>query len=139
MATVRLSSRYSSPSPLRRTRSPSTADAQKSRTAEPQAGLRLPARREAGTTVDVNSARRLDAGPQFFVLDSRVADHRREASHSPLLVRCQSAPRRCFCRANNPPLTLPADLPPGPVQWAVAGAAGRTQTGIFWVGANRSK
>lgn len=125
--------------------SPSIADAQK-KTAPlkaPEPGYVYPPGGKAGSTVDVRLGG-YDWTPdlQFFVLDSR-ATIQTTAEPGPVLVppppywfgAKSTLPSMLLPREQPAKLTLPADLPPGPVRWTVAGASGvALKTGIFWVG-----
>ena len=125
--------------------SPSVAHAQK-KTADlkaPDAGYVYPPGGKAGTTIDVQIAG-YDWTPdlQYFVFDPRV---KLETLGPPGPILVPPPPywfgAKAYINALPLPreqparLTLPADLPPGPVRWAVAGASGAgLKTGIFWVG-----
>jgi hypothetical protein len=125
--------------------SPSPAHAQK-KTAPlkaPEPGYVYPSGGKAGSTVDVQLGG-YDWTPdlQFFVLDSRAT---LQPTGEPGPIMVPQPPYWFGAKAYITPLplpreqpaklTLPADLPPGPVRWAVAGASGAgVKTGIFWVG-----
>ncbi len=125
--------------------SSNTAFAQK-KTADlkaPEPGYIYPPGGKASTTVDVQLAG-FDWTPdlQFFVLDPRV---KLETSGIPGPILIPPPPYWFGPKGYIAPLplpreiaakiTLPADLPPGPIRWTVAGASGAgTRTGIFWVG-----
>ena len=125
--------------------SPSPAHAQK-KTAPlkaPEPGYVYPSGGKAGSTVDVHLGG-YDWTPdlQFFVLDSRAA-LQTTGEPGPVMVppppywfgAKSTLPALPLPREQPAKLTLPADLPPGPVRWAVAGASGAgIKTGIFWVG-----
>ena len=125
----------------------SSAYAQKPKqTAElkaPEPGYVFPSGGKAGTVVDVQLGG-YDWTPdvQLFVLEPRVKLEltgeqgpvlvppppfwfgAKSTSNAPLLPR--ERPAR---------FTLPADLPTGPIRWAVASASGAgAKTGLFWVG-----
>jgi hypothetical protein len=125
--------------------SPAAAHAQK-KTAPlkaPEPGYVYPPGGKAGATIDVHLGG-FDWTPdlQFFVLDAR-ATIRTVGEPGPILVppppywfgaKSTLAPPP-LPREQPAKLTLPADLPPGPVRWAVAGASGAgLKTGVFWVG-----
>ena len=120
---------------------PSTARAQK----PPEPGYLYPPGGRAGTTVDVQLGG-FDWTPdlQFFVFDSRI---KLETVGSLSSIFVPPPPYWFGSKSTIAPLplpreqparlTLPADLPPGPVRWAVANANGASvRTGIFWVGTN---
>jgi len=118
---------------------PAPALAQKA----PEPGYLYPSGGRAGTTVDVHVGG-FDWTPdlQFFVLDPRVKLET-VGPAGPILVppppywfgaKSTIAPPP-LPREQPARLTLPADLPPGPIRWAVANANGASiRTGIFWVG-----
>jgi len=126
---------------------PSFAHAQKKKTADlkaPEPGYVFPSGGKAGSTVDVQLGG-YDWTPdlQFFVLDSR-ATIQTTGESGPVMVPpppywfgAKSTQNALPLPREQPAkLTLPADLPPGPVRWAVASASGAgVKTGIFWVGA----
>jgi hypothetical protein len=123
---------------------PSDAHAQK-KTAPlkaPEPGYVYPPGGKAGSTIDVQLGG-YDWTPdlQLFVLDSRAAI---QTTGDPGPIIVPPPPYWFGAKSTLPPLplpreqpakfTLPADLPPGPVRWAVAGASGAgLKTGIFWV------
>jgi hypothetical protein len=125
--------------------SPTDAQAQK-KTAPlkpPEPGYVFPPGGKAGSTVDVQLGG-YDWTPdlQFFVLDSR-ATLQITGAPGPIIVppppywfgAKSTLPPMLLPREQPAKLTLPPDLPPGPVRWAVAGASGvGLKTGIFWVG-----
>ncbi len=109
----------------------------------PEPGYVYPPGGRAGSTVDVQLGG-FDWTPdlQFFVLDPRVKlDITGELG--PILIPPPPywfgaksfltplpLPREQAAR-----LTLPRDMPPGPVRWVVAGASGAcSKAGLFWVG-----
>jgi hypothetical protein len=110
----------------------------------PEAGYIYPPGGKAGTTVNVQIAG-FDWTPdmQFFFSDPRVKLELL-GPPGPILVApppywfgskgyitALPMPREIPAR-----LTLPADLPPGPIRWQVANAnGGSLNAGIFWVGA----
>jgi len=109
----------------------------------PEPGYIYPPGGKAGTTVDVQLAG-FDWTPdlQFFVLDPRV---KLETIGVPGPILIPPPPYWFGPKGYVAPLplpreiaakiTLPADLPAGPIRWTVAGASGAgTRTGIFWVG-----
>lgn len=109
----------------------------------PDPGYVFPAGGKAGTTVEVQLGG-FDWTPdlQFFVFDPRV---KLETSGPPGPVIVPPPPYWFGPKAYITPLplpreqpariTIPADVPSGPVRWAVAGASGAgPRTGIFWVG-----
>jgi hypothetical protein len=126
--------------------SPLAAQAQKKKTAPlkaPEPGYVYPPGAKAGTTIDVQLGG-FDWTPdvQFFVLDSR-ATLQTTGAPGPILV--PPPPYWFGAKSTLPPpplpreqpakLTLPTDLPPGPVRWATASASGAgLKTAIFWVG-----
>lgn len=127
---------------------PSIAHAQKKKATgdlkAPEPGYVYPPGGKAGSTVDVQLGG-YDWTPdlQFFVLDSRAA---LQATGEPGPILVPPPPYWFGAKSTIAPLplpreqpaklTLPADLPPGPVRWAVAGASGAgLKTGVFWVGA----
>jgi len=109
----------------------------------PEAGYIYPPGGKAGTTVNVQIAG-FDWTPdlQFFFSDPRIKLELLGAV-GPVLVTpppywfgpkgymlALPMPREIPAR-----LTLPADLPPGPIRWQVANAnGGSPNAGIFWVG-----
>ncbi len=126
---------------------PSPAHAQKKKKngdlKAPEPGYVYPSGGKAGSTVDVHLGG-YDWTPdlQFFVLDSR-ATLKTTGEPGPVMVPpppywfgAKSTQNALLLPREQPAkLTLPADLPPGPVRWAVAGASGAgLKTGIFWVG-----
>ena len=125
---------------------PSFALAQKKKTGDlkaPEPGYVFPSGGKAGSTVDVHLGG-YDWTPdlQFFVLDSR-ATLQVTGEQGPVLVPpppywfgAKSTQNALPLPREQPAkLTLPADLPPGPVRWATASASGAgARTGIFWVG-----
>ena len=109
----------------------------------PEPGYVFPSGGKAGTTINVQLGG-YDWTPdvQLFVLDPRVKLEitgeqgpvlvppppfwfgAKSTSNAPLLPRERAAR-----------FTLPADLPTGPIRWAVASASGAgAKTGLFWVG-----
>jgi hypothetical protein len=111
----------------------------------PEVGYVFPAGGKAGTTVDVHFGG-FDWTPdmQFFTHDPRV---KLEVlgPPGPLLIppppywfgargRLAALPLAKEVPAR---LTLPADLPPGPIRWQVANANGASSTGLFFVGSGR--
>jgi len=109
----------------------------------PEPGYVYPAGGRAGTTVDVQLGG-FDWTPdlQFFVFDSRV---KLEPAGTPGPILVPPPPYWFGAKSTIAPLplpreqaariTLPADLPPGSVRWAVANANGASvRTGTFWVG-----
>ncbi len=125
----------------------SSAYAQKPKqTAElkaPEPGYVFPSGGKAGTTIDVQLGG-YDWTPdvQMFVLDPR-AKLELTGEQGPVLVppppfwfgakSTSTAPLLPRERAAR--FTLPADLPTGPIRWAVASASGAgAKTGLFWVG-----
>ena len=124
-----------------------TAQAQKpKKTANlkaPEPGYVFPAGGKAGTTIDVLLGG-YDWVPdvEVFALDPRVK-LQLAGENGPILVPPPPYWFGAKAYINAMPLprersakfTLPADLPPGPIRWAVAGASGAgNKTGIFWVG-----
>ena len=109
----------------------------------PEPGYVFPAGGKAGTTVEVHLGG-YDWTPdvQLFVLDPRVK-LQLVGDQGPVLVppppywfgakayiNAALLPRERAAK-----FTLPADMPAGPVRWAVANAGGAgPKTGIFWVG-----
>ncbi|MBA4063439.1 MAG: hypothetical protein C0501_06945 [Isosphaera sp.] len=122
---------------------PSHAQKQTAPLKAPEPGYVYPPGGRAGTTVDVHLGG-FDWTPdlQFFVLDPRVK-LAPAGEPGPILVppppywfgaKSTIAPLP-LPREQAAKITLPADLPPGPVRWAVAGASGAgARTGVFWVG-----
>ncbi len=125
----------------------SSAYAQKPKqTAElkaPEPGYVFPSGGKAGTVIDVQLGG-YDWTPdvQLFVLDPRVKLEL-TGEQGPVLVppppfwfgakSTSTAPLLPRERAAR--FTLPADLPTGPIRWAVASASGAgAKTGLFWVG-----
>jgi hypothetical protein len=111
----------------------------------PEPGYVYPPGGRAGTTVDVHLGG-FDWTPdlQFFVLDPRV---RLEITGEPGPILIPPPPYWFGAKSFITPLplpreqaarlTLPCDMPPGPVRWVVAGASGAcTRAGLFWVGAD---
>ncbi len=109
----------------------------------PEPGYVFPSGGKAGTTVDVQLGG-YDWTPdvQLFVLDPRVKLEL-TGEQGPVLVppppfwfgakSTSTAPLLPRERAAR--FTLPADLPTGPIRWAVASASGAgAKTGLFWVG-----
>jgi len=109
----------------------------------PEPGYLYPPGGRAGSTVDVQVAG-FDWTPdlQFFVSDPRVKLETTGAM-GPILVppppywfgeKSRLAPLP-LPREQPARLTLPADLPAGPIRWSVASANGvGLRTGIIWVG-----
>ena len=126
--------------------SPSPVHAQKKKNGDlkaPEPGYVFPSGGQAGSTVDVHLGG-YDWTPdlQFFILDSRAA-LKTTGEPGPVMVPpppywfgAKSTQNALLLpREQAAKLTLPAELPPGPVRWAVAGASGvGLKTGIFWVG-----
>jgi hypothetical protein len=125
---------------------PVAAHAQKKKTADlkgPEPGYVFPPGGKAGTAVSVQLGG-FDWTPdlQFFVFDPRVT-LKTTGAPGPVLVppppywfgaKAYIAPLP-LPREQPATVALPADLPPGPVRWAVAGASGAgAKTGTFWVG-----
>ncbi|MFM8272939.1 MAG: PPC domain-containing protein [Gemmata sp.] len=124
---------------------PAAAHAQK-KTAplkSPEPGYAYPSGGRAGSTVAVQLGG-FDWTPdlEFFLLDSR-ATLKTTGAPGPIIVPPPPywfGPKAYIVplplpREQPAAITLPADLPPGPVRWAVAGASGAgLKTGIFWVG-----
>jgi hypothetical protein len=109
----------------------------------PEPGYITPAGGKAGTTIDVLLGG-YDWTPdvQLFVLDQRVK-LQLIGEQGQVLVPPPPywfGPKAYIAPAPLPrerpaKLTLPADLPAGPIRWAVASASGAgTKTGIFWIG-----
>lgn len=109
----------------------------------PEPGYVFPSGGKAGTTIDVQLGG-YDWTPdvQLFVLDPRVKLEI-TGEQGPVLVppppfwfgakSTSTAPLLPRERAAR--FTLPADLPTGPIRWAVASASGTgAKTGLFWVG-----
>lgn len=109
----------------------------------PEPGYLYPPGGRAGTTVEVQIGV-FDGTPdqQVFVFDPRIKLEPTGPA-GPILVppppywfgaKSTIAPLP-LPREQPARLTLPANLPPGPVRWTVANASGvGLQTGIFWVG-----
>jgi hypothetical protein len=108
----------------------------------PEAGYIFPAGGKAGTTVEVQLGG-YDWTPDmdFFVLDRRVKLVA-SGSPGPILIPgppywfgakgrliALPLPREVTAR-----LTIPADMPPGPIHWQAANANGCTASGTFVVG-----
>ena len=109
----------------------------------PEPGYVFPAGGKAGTTVDVQLGG-YDWTPdvRLFVLDPRVK-LQLVGDQGPVLVPPPPYWFGAKAYLNAAPLpreraakfTLPADMPAGPVRWAVASTSGAgLRTGIFWVG-----
>jgi hypothetical protein len=109
----------------------------------PEPGYVFPPGGKAGTTVEVKLGG-YDWTPdvELFVLDPRVK-LQLTGEQGPILVPPPPYWFGAKSTLNALPLprerpakfTLPADLPPGPIRWAVASASGAgLKTGIFWVG-----
>ena len=109
----------------------------------PEPGYAFPSGGKAGTTVDVQLGG-YDWTPdvQLFVLDPRVKLEL-TGEQGPVLVppppfwfgakSTSTAP--LLPRERPARFTLPADLPTGPIRWAVASASGAgAKTGLFWIG-----
>ncbi len=109
----------------------------------PEVGYIYPPGGKAGTTVNVHLAG-FDWTPdlQFFVSDPRV---KLELLGPPGPVLVAPPPywfgpkayitATPMAREVQARLTLPADLPPGPIRWQVANAnGGSAGAGVFWVG-----
>ncbi len=109
----------------------------------PEPGYAFPAGGKAGTAVEVQLGG-YDWTPdvQLFALDPRV-ELQLVGDQGPVLVPPPPYWFGAKAYTNAAPLpreraakfTLPADMPAGPVRWAVASAGGAgLKTGIFWVG-----
>src|SRR5262245_23659163 len=109
----------------------------------PEAGYIYPPGGKAGTTVNVQLAG-FDWTPdlQFFFSDPRI---KLELLGPPGPILVAPPPYwfgpKAYITASPMPreiparLTLPADLPPGPIRWQVANAnGGSAGAGVFWVG-----
>jgi hypothetical protein len=109
----------------------------------PEPGYIFPAGGKVGTTVDVKLGG-YDWTPdvQLFVLDPRV---KLQFTGDQGPIQVPPPPYWFGAKSTLAPLplprerparfTLPADLPPGAIRWAVASASGAgLKTGIFWVG-----
>jgi hypothetical protein len=108
----------------------------------PKLGYVYPPGVRAGSTVEVQlGGYNFTPDMQFFVHDPRI---KLEILGPPGKLIEPPPPYWFGAKAGNPPmpfprevparLTVPADLPPGPVEWQVANANGSTATSVFIVG-----